>query len=287
MIGQIICFTAKVPTPIEADLIAALTSQGHVPLVDSVHSTKDWFLNNFHLVSHRAYYNHPFPHLLSGSLEEVDFQIMGRPHFVVFYTTTLEDANVPDPHTWRCITKYLASILNGDDDDSSDEELKEGRLGLGSVNVLKPLQHDVVEEEDEETEVGEFVIERSLEEYYYKFESKWIKEADLMIYEVKKPFVERPFTVLIERFSTKGAGSLFTDLFSCPDWGKEHLDIKFLESLWTHLGLRDDAPFDMEAMLKHATEACYPNEDGQILAEPKVYRKGITEMEEVYGKKFC
>ena len=283
MIGQIICFTEKSPTPIEADLIAALTEHGHVPLVDSLHSQKEWFTNNFHLVSHRAYYNHPFPHLLSGHLEEVDFEIMGRPHFIVYYTTTLENANIPDAHQWRCITKYFASILNGDDDETSDEELKVGKESLGIVKVMEPLPL----EDDEETEVGPFVIERSLEDYYYKFESKWIKDADLMIYEVKKPFVDRPFTVLIEKDSAKGAGSLFTDLFSCPDWGHEHLDVKFLESLWAHLGLSDDAPFDMEAMLKHATEACYPNESCEVLAEPKVFRKGIAEMEEVYGKKFC
>lgn len=281
MIAQILCFTGSTPTPDEAQLIVCLTSNGHIPLVDSTHNYKAWFTNNFHLVSHRVFYNKPFPQLLAGTIEEVDFEIMGRPHFVVYYTTSLEDAKVPDEYEWRCIVKYMDEILNAEDK-LSDEELKVGKACLGAYKTMVPIAVD----EDEETEVGEFVIERSLEDYYYKFESKFIKEADLMIYQVTKPFVERPFTVLVEKFSHNGARSLFTDLFNCPDWGREHIDIQFLESLWRHLDLLDDAPFDIEKMLECATAACYPNESGEIRSEPRVYRRAIGQMEEIYGARF-
>ena len=284
MIPQIVCYISTPPKDTERELVGKITALGITPMVDSVHRDKAWFTKNYYLTSHKAYFSYPFPDLLNGSVDDVDFEIMGPPHFCLYYTTTPDMTGVPDAYDWKCITKFLAYKLHGVDE-ATDVELEHAKLFLQTYSKQLPFP----KEKDEtlvETNVGEFVIERSLEDYYYKFESKFFKEADLMIYQVTKPFVERPFTVIIEKFSVKGAGSLFTDLFNCSDWGRQYTDIKFLESLWAHLGLLDDEPFDIEKMLKEATEACYPNESCEVRAEPRVFRKPIDEMVEMYGMRF-
>lgn len=284
MIPHIVVYTRNPPTDKESDLVRKFASNNLLTMVDSNHTDKQWFLENFRGVHHRMGYIIDYPNLLVGQVEEIDWSIMARPHFSIYYSTSLENAKGPDAYDWECIVKYLTFLLLGIEEDMSDIQYEHAKrfMRTSKQTLAEPAPEAV-----EATEgLGEFVIERSLEDYYYKFESKFIKEADLMFYQVTKPFVERPFTVLVDHFSTTGPGRLFTDLFACPDWGRGYTDIQFLDSLWTHLGLLDDAPFDIEKMLKAATEACLPNESGEILSEPRVYRKTIGEMERLEGKKF-
>jgi hypothetical protein len=197
-------------------------------------------------------------------MEEVDWNISGKPKFAI----------VGD-FEWDKVYKLLNHLLFGEECSDEDYKIKE---------KLIPLKPEI-KSELSEIEADPFVVVTPAAEYYYSFETKQIEEADLMICQVNKPKV-RPFTVILSSFNTEGYTRLFTDLFACDDWGRCETDIKFLKDLWAHLKMVNE--FDIEALLKTATEGCYPNESGLIYSEPVVYRKTIEEIlnGEARGMKF-
>lgn len=104
----------------------------------------------------------------------------------------------------------------------------------------------------------------------YGFEFDLDSKQDIGICEIQKPFVERPYTVVLRHFSRDGYSKLFTSLFICPSWGVAVADRLFLRALWTELKMEGE--FDLEKMLKEHTESCYPSETAPPLCEPEVYR---------------
>jgi len=46
--------------------------------------------------------------------------------------------------------------------------------------------------------------------------------------------------------------------------------------MWKQLDLKDE--FDMDSMLKEATEKCYPSSNGEVQSEPEVYRRTIEDV---------
>jgi len=46
--------------------------------------------------------------------------------------------------------------------------------------------------------------------------------------------------------------------------------------MWEQLDLKEK--FDMDAMLKEATEKCYPSKNGPPEPEPEVYRRSIDDV---------
>ena len=278
MYPQIVVFTDNPTTLFQTNLLKRFHELGFAPMVDSKHTTKEWFVENFMTLDHKVFYNQPF--LLQGTIDQVDFDLSGIPHFVIYYTKN-EESKLLTVEDWECIIRYFDWKLN-EHGDGSDYQLRHAESLL-----LPPTSTPLEQGPESIPEDTDIVKVKDMKKYYYKFESKHLSELDLMMYEITKPFVDRPFTILIDKFSENGPKQLFSDLFISEDWGKDSMDIRFLDSLWTYLKL--DGTFNVDQILKERTESCYPNESGEIRCEPKVYRismESMIEKGEMNGKKF-
>ncbi len=122
----------------------------------------------------------------------------------------------------------------------------------------------------------------------YKYETLYIEKRDTMIYQINRPETVKPFTVVTTPFKLKGHEPFFTALFASNDWAANRLDvckydIPFLEQVWKHLSM--PGKFDIDKMLKEATEACYPSSITPPVAEPVVYRHDIETVVRILVKR--
>lgn len=104
-----------------------------------------------------------------------------------------------------------------------------------------------------------------------------------MLYEVKKPFTDLPYTSVTRNYSKKGHIPFFTDLFICQSWGVARSDIAFLKHMWNELKM--DGDFDLEKLMKAATEKCYPSDDNIPEPEPEVYRRSLDNVVLILNEK--
>jgi hypothetical protein len=115
------------------------------------------------------------------------------------------------------------------------------------------------------------VVEDFYRFYYYK-----VPDRDVCLYEVRKPHTDLPYTSVIRDFSTRGPRAFFPSLFICSSWGVSKDDVPFLGYLWKQLEMEGE--FDMDSLLKEATEKCYPSENAIPEPEPEVYRRSIQDV---------
>jgi hypothetical protein len=97
-----------------------------------------------------------------------------------------------------------------------------------------------------------------------------------MLYEIWKPNTDLPYTSVVRKYSERGHKAFFPTLYICNSWGVSRHDLPFLSFIWKQLGMKDE--FDMDQMLKEATEKCYPSSNGEVEAEPEVYRRSIEDV---------
>lgn len=102
--------------------------------------------------------------------------------------------------------------------------------------------------------------------------SHWIDTTkDVCICQIDKPFTDRPYTCVIEKFSEVDFVPMFTAYYICSSWGVAPQDTIFLAHLWKHLDMKGRyGEFDIEKRLKSVIEEC---EKGA--PEPRVYRDNI------------
>jgi len=121
------------------------------------------------------------------------------------------------------------------------------------------------------------------------------KQINVGAWEIKKPGVEKPFTVLIYNYSEFGDLPLFTDLFVCKEWDPERSevasqDILFLRHLWRELGLKEKmngeefSPHHINLWPERPDMVYRRDGDEVILRIPFVHRDSP---EEVFKKKFA
>jgi hypothetical protein len=265
MIAQIVVYVSDPVEEGQTRLIKKFQEVGFSPLVDSIHYWKSWFVQNYNKVEHKAFYVDPW--LMYGNIQDVDFEINGKPHFVVYYTEGEVD--------WDLVYNYFNWLLFDKEFDKQEEAKK--YLELPTNNT--PLNKLPIIEEDE------LVIKREMKDNYYKYETKEFQ--DMVLYSIKKPYVDLPFTVVIRK--DEGVKWLFTDLYNSQDWGNYYADHIFLQRLWKEVGL--DGEFTeqkLNELLKERVEQFLP-QDGIVRAEPQVYRAGINyviEKSPLFGKKF-
>lgn len=219
------------------------------PLVDSVHLTIDYLKEKFQC-PHRFCFVSEF--LSSCVADELD-QI--RPDFCITYQTELEDKQ------WIQICRYLESLFFPSMNISGEIILEVQKL-LPPKRVEKPLV------------APEQVIVNHQE--FYNLVLREIKDRDVMLVQVDKPFCDLPYTVVIRNYSEKGLKSFFTDLFICQSWGVCRKDYEFLHQVWKHWGMEGN--LDLDPMLLEATQRCFPQEGVQPEPEPEVYRRSIDEV---------
>lgn len=116
-------------------------------------------------------------------------------------------------------------------------------------------------------------------EFDYQVNGVW----DYCLAEIKKPYTDRPYTVVLRKFSENGFKKLFTSLFICSSWGFAQSDRDFSAKLWEQLDMEGE--YDLDAMLKAHTDSCHPGKGNVPECEPEVYRLTIEETNEQLRKK--
>jgi hypothetical protein len=229
-VPNIVCYVQNPPTPYQETLVRKFKENGLFPMVDSVHSTIEWsgwFKSNFKESPHRAYYNDPY--LMNGDIENIDMNISGVPHFIIYFKNDVEF----DILNWLIVTKYVNFILNGVDQLSLQDLIDAKEIfQLPTEGTLLKSSND------EEIPVDEHVIISKPENYYYSFESRHYVDEDRMICTICRPDHvenrERPFLVILDNYEKEGYKNLFKDLYSSPDWGGG-MDNSFMAKLWKEL----------------------------------------------------
>lgn len=109
------------------------------------------------------------------------------------------------------------------------------------------------------------------ENHEYMF-SHWMdKDKDICICQIDKPFTDKPYTCVIEKFSDVDFVPMFTAFYICSTWGVTPKDTIFLVHLWNHLDMKARyGQINIEQRLKNRIKAC---ENGE--PEPRVYRDNI------------
>lgn len=192
--------------------------------------------------------------LLMYDREDLEIDMKWHPDFAI----TFNDWEKVDSQTWEAIRLYCQQHLTDEMIDMTNTMKVHEILG-------KPLTVRASLPEPEKVEYPE----------YYSFQSRHLESQDIMLYEVVKPFTDLPYTSVTRKYSLKGHLPFFTDLFICQSWGVARADIAFLKHMWSELQM--DGEFDLESLMKDATERCLPAEDRFPDPEPEVYRRSLED----------
>jgi hypothetical protein len=185
------------------------------------------------------------------------------PSFVIYFDA-LEDIYEND---WNFIHRYMQHLFYNEQ--CPDLESERAKYLLASSTVISPQYH----EEDQDDEILQTC---------YTFDRWEITDRDICLIQIGKPNCNIPYTVCIRDFSKRGLKPLFTSLFISESWGVSRSDITFLQELWKELM---NGVFDLDQMLKEATEVCYPSEGKTPEPEPEVYRRTITQVLQTFHER--
>lgn len=252
-------------TPTQEILLKKLFELGYSPMVDALHTTSyNWFVKNVKPCSHKLF-SLDEEDVLFYDVEELDTEMIFVPHFLIYFNEGHEMSIT----NWICIKEWMEYILF--DTMETDSVLR------GKELMIKPYV-------EKSQEIGDVVLQRTGNEYY-SFTKEYLEKDDIMLYQVEKPFTDLPYTSVLRQFSLKGPRPFFTSLYVCSSWGVSRYDLLFLKDLWIHEFKLAEDEFDMDAMLKASTEACYPQPGMIPELEPEVYRRDINHVKNVLQEK--
>ena len=254
-------FYDKAHPEIAKFLIERLSKHGYDAVVDSEHRDNHPYLHKYYTVGSHLFF-------------ELDRQVE-LPYFsgeLDFTPYTSDSAWAPD----------LAIVFSPLDSDSS-EKLPIIENGVEAMLMWDKAPDEGFVELIPKTVRAECIDKAAKEEVNlpseYSLRTEYFgdgKSVDMMLYEVIKPNTELPYTVVIYDYANNGDLKFFSSLFICHSWGVCRKDIEFLEQYWKFLGHTEK--FDLDALLKHHTEECYPSADKPLAAEPVVYRRTLEDV---------
>jgi hypothetical protein len=244
MACRLIAYTSNPPTP-EEDLIVTRLAEHFDVMVDSQNTANPtWIEYQFKDTQHRYYINDYDIH----SVHECD--ATDGVQFAIYFAN---DAVLPK-YTWNAIMLKLNNIIY----DSAIASYSEKLFKEVNVRAVKPEQKDMQ------------VDAKLVQNPEYQFFQRAFEDRDVMLVEITKPFTPCPYVIVIREFKTKGYLPLFSGLFVSPSWNVSRNDVPFLERVWKFLDMEGD--FDMDKILKEATEKCFPGVGRVPEAEPELYR---------------
>lgn len=259
---KIVVFVDVPNTVEQANQIKALTKTGYSILVDSIHK-RDYHYLHKNTVSARMFVQED-EDLFMFDRNDLKQDMLLVPDFAVIFHDDTEIINAD----WVRIYKFIEQHLYDLPLDKENTELVEDLLGKPVTMAAEPANEEII-------------IARGND--FYNLETKFLEEEDIMLYEVTKPFTDLPYTSVTRNFSKKGHLPFFTDLFICQSWGVARNDIMFLKHTWEQFKM--DGVFDLEALMKAATEKCLPSETNLPEPEPEVYRRDLKHVEEIISEK--
>lgn len=257
---RFLVFASKPNTLDEAKLIQTFHDLGYSTFVDGKHKNDyGWLMQNIE-VGKLFIYDSDEVYMFSK--DQLDKDMIFTPDFAVVFNS---DAIVTDEQ-WDNIHLYLKQHLTDEMIDMTNT-MKVHEM-LGKPTYVKATLPEV---------------EPPTQQTHYSFDCRFLEEDDIMLYQVIKPFTDLPYTSVTREYSRKGHIPFFTDLFICQSWGVARNDIGFLQHMWTELKM--DGEFNLDALMKDATEKCYPSDSAIPSAEPEVYRRCIDDVVQILQEK--
>jgi hypothetical protein len=259
MIPIITVFVSKPPTTEENDIVKRFVELGYAPLVDSNHKkSHQWFINNVQPSPHKLFTfekQNVYFYDVNDLHPDMDF----TPHIMIHWSNDY----ILEEEKWRWIREWLVYKFYTCYDyiDYMTDTIEEAE---------KIMQKPMTDKRELKAEV--------VHQYQdcYSFKTHLIEEKDTMLYEICKPNTDLPYTSVIRNYSQRGHRAFFPTLYICNSWGVSRHDLPFLTYLWKQLEMVGE--FDMDQMLKEATEKCYPSGNGIPEPEPEVYRRNIADV---------
>lgn len=239
------------------NLHTSATLEKYYPiLADGANTTIDKFTKKYQNSNSRLFYYEDDWRMYT--LDDLDV----IPHFLL----SLDQTEILAEEDWNLILVWVKSIFNGEDDYELNEQIYNLIPAAPTLEPLPPVK----EEEDEQPH-----------EYSFRFVED--DSRDIALFEVTKPFTDRPYTTIIRQYSKKGKEPMFTSFFICPSWGVCNHDIVFLKKLWKHLDMPGE--LDVNEKLKEHVARCQPDYPGGPEAEPEVYRSSIEALSKQFFSK--
>lgn len=251
---KITVFVDKPPSKKQCDMCKVLDHH-FVIMVDAIHDNH--YLRENYGSQCRFFFLEDF--LSRCKPEELETV---RPSFAVIFN---EDQNVTEQQ-WVAVERYLEKLF------FPDIRVSERTLQTAQ-ELFQPYNK----------QKASFTLEQPKLPSFYEVETLHLKEQDVMLIEVRKPFCDVPYTDVIFQYSKRGFKPFFTDLFICDSWGVYRKDIEFLEYMWKAWNMEGELNLDQR--LREATERCFPSEDRLPDTEPTVYRKPISEVTTMFEKR--
>ena len=260
MIPKITVFLSTPSTKQEDDIVKRFLELNFAPLVDAHHKKSyEWFVNNVKPVPHK---------LFSFEHQNVYFYDVDDLHNDMDFTPNVlihwNEGDIIEEEQWRWIREWLVYKFYTCYDflDYMNDEIFRADLLM-----KRPDKHIPILPTQEKEE-------KLKEETCYSFKTHFIEDKNTMLYEVTKPHTDLPYTSVIRNFSERGHKAFFPTLYICQSWGVSRHDLSFLSFMWKQLDLKEE-DFDIDVLLKEATEKCYPSKNGPPEPEPEVYRRAI------------
>lgn len=237
-------------------LIKGFRKFGFEPMIDGIHGKdKNWLQQKLQC-PHRLFYK---DYLQTQFLSDTVDKLQIDPSFVVYFN----DDQLITNFEWEQITKFVNSIMLQQPMSDRTERCIQRLL---KQMTTKNLQSDIASEDST----------KGLPQYY-QFRSMVHEESDKAFFEIIKSNSTTPYTTIINDYSKVGYKPLFTNYISIDSFKNDCIAVHFLGKLWERFM---DGPFDLDGLLKEATEQCYPSENFIPNAEPKVYARTIEQVME-------
>lgn len=258
-IVRFIVFVSRPNTLDETKIVKTFTDLGYATFVDGIHKNDyEWYQQN---VKVGRLFIYDGDEVYMFEKEKLNVEMDFTPDFVVLFN----DDNEITEEQWMAIHQYIQQHLTDEMIDMTNTMKVHELLGKPTFEKAELPSIDMVEPDK-----------------YYKFRYQPL-ENDIMLYEVVKPFTDLPYTSVTRNYSKKGHIPFFTDLFICQSWGVARNDISFLKEMWSYLKM--DGVFNLEELMKVATEKCYPSDDNIPEPEPEVYRRSIEDVIKILEEK--
>lgn len=174
---------------------------------------------------------------------------------------------------WTMILKWVQTIFRGEEDRDLNEQvfalIPKPSVLPEKITISKQIEPNCVPENRE-----------------YQFRYVVHEPFDRALFEVIKPYTDRPYTAVIRNYSRRGMLPFFTALYVSTSWGVCNQDHVFLTRLWEYLNMQvEHGDLDLENRLKADIEKCLPREGYTPEPEPEVYRSTIEEVMELWAGK--
>jgi hypothetical protein len=233
----------------------------HYPiLADGVSKLLGLVKGKYHGMNGRFFYNDEGEWLMV-TLEQLD----RMPDFAL----TFNSDYVVQDKDWATILLWVQMIFNGEVDHVVQEQ----------VENLIPKPGDI-------EDVSPQPLESPTLNDTYTFRYFVDESRDYALFEIFKPFTDRPFTAVVRQFKKRGYLPLFTAYYVSSAWGITNYDHLFLIRIWEHLGMeKEHGPIDLERRLKEDIAKCLPDNPGGPESEPELYRVSIGTLIDQWSNK--